>query len=154
MLGRAMLVHQSPERRCRVRDTHHVAGGASLGEIWIYLLIVAFAADPLALSSVLRPLNKRKLRKKPKLCLIRPSSLSQSLLPDPVKGQLPSESGALSHGRLQFHEQARAHEKATIKPSRLQPLHPFQSIIFLLRRIWREGGSFQSPKLVLKSKAG
>lgn len=126
-----------------------------MGEIWIYFFTVVSAAEPLALSSALRPfMSKENMRKKTKFFLILPPSLPPSLLPDPVKGQLSPESRALSRGRLQFHEQDRAHEKATIKPSHLQPLHPFQSTIFLLQRIWREGRSFQSLKLVLKSKAG
>lgn len=153
-------VHQSSERQCWVRDKGHIAGEASLGEIWIYLLTVAFAADPPALFSAPRPfMSKWKARKKPNLCLICPPSLPQSLLPCPsccqtLKGQLPSESRVLSHGHLQLHKQDRAHEKATIKPSGLQPLQPCQNIIFLLQRIRREGRNVQSPKLVLKSKAG
>lgn len=46
------------------------------------------------------------------------------------------------------------HEKPSIKPRALQPLLPFQSLFFLLPRIWRDGRSVQSPELIVKSKAG
>lgn len=83
MLGQTMLVHQSSERQCGVRDTHHAAVGASLGDIWMYPLTIAFAAD-LVLSSALRLfISKRKMRRNPDLCLIHPPSLPQGLLPCP-----------------------------------------------------------------------
>lgn len=123
-----------------------VAGGASLEETWMNPLTVLFAAELLALPRAPRLVMskwKTEGNQIPASFILHPSLP----LPCPSCCQLGERSF------VPWPSPA-PHEKPSIKPRALQPLLPFQSLFFLLLRIWRDGRSVQSPELVLKSKAG